>query len=158
MFSPLVSLFNCLSLSLSVCTSVTISNWCSWNFTTWSSSPKARSLLFLRSKGQHREHRVNNFVKFLKSSIFISLTWNLKRICISGHLIQQPIIFEVKFVLWISQVLCDAQHLSCLLFCEQNISNSCWPIQTELGGQVGYLTRNNWFDFGEDLNPDPTIF
>ena len=43
--------------------------------------------MFLRSKGQHRP-KVNKFVKFLKSSIFIRLTWNLKRIYISGHWIK----------------------------------------------------------------------
>ena len=34
--------------------------------------------------------------KFLKLIIFISLTWNLKRSCKSGHLIQPPITFEVN--------------------------------------------------------------
>ena len=40
--------------------------------------------------------RSTTLVRFLKSSIFIRLTWNLKRICISGHWIQPPIIFEVS--------------------------------------------------------------
>ena len=35
-------------------------------------------------------------LEFLKSSIFIPLTWNLKRICISGFWIQPPIIFVVN--------------------------------------------------------------
>ena len=26
----------------------------------------------------------------------------------------------------------------------------------KLGGQVGYVTMTNLFDFGEDPNPDPT--
>ena len=34
-------------------------------------------------------------VVFIKSSIFIPLIWNLKRIYISGHWIQSPIILEV---------------------------------------------------------------
>jgi len=50
-------------------------------------------------------------VVFRKSSIFIRLTWNLKRSCIFDHWIQPPIIFEVKFVLWILQVSCSARHL-----------------------------------------------
>ena len=41
--------------------------------------------------GQHRSNL----------SIFIRFTWNLKRSCTFGHLIQLPIIFEVKFVFWI---------------------------------------------------------
>ena len=36
-------------------------------------------------------------VVFLKSTIFNRFTWNLKRICKSGHWIQPPIIFEVNF-------------------------------------------------------------
>ena len=28
----------------------------------------------------------------------------------------------------------------------------------KLGGQVGYVTRTNQFDFGEDLDPDTIIF
>ena len=39
---------------------------------------------------------VNNYVKFLKSSIFIRLTSILMRICTFGHWIQLPIIFEVN--------------------------------------------------------------
>ena len=42
--------------------------------------------------------RSTSQVRLLKSSIFIWLTWNLKRRCIFGHSIQPPIIFEVKFV------------------------------------------------------------
>ena len=40
--------------------------------------------------------KVNNFFKLFKSSIFIRLTWNLKNICKSRHLIQPTIIFEVN--------------------------------------------------------------
>jgi len=32
-----------------------------------------------------------------------------------------------------------------LFFCEQDISNSCGRIWTKLGGQVGCVTRTNWF-------------
>ena len=39
------------------------------------------------------------------------MTWHLKRSCIFGHWIQPPIIFEVKFVLWILQVSCSARRL-----------------------------------------------
>ena len=45
-----------------------------------------------RSKDQHRP-KVNKFVEFLKSSIFIRLTRNLNRICISASWIQPLIIF-----------------------------------------------------------------
>ena len=55
--------------------------------------------------------------KFLKLSIFIRLTLNLKRSCIFGHLIQPQIILKVKFVSWISQVSCYARHRSCLFGC-----------------------------------------
>ena len=51
--------------------------------------------MFFRSKGQYKP-KVNKFFEFLKSSIFIRLTRNLKRIYIRGHWIQPPIIFEVK--------------------------------------------------------------
>jgi len=47
---------------------------------------------------------VNNYVKFLKSSIFIRLTSILTRICTFGHWIQLPIIFEVN-IGQISEVL-----------------------------------------------------
>ena len=40
--------------------------------------------------------RSTTSVEFLKSSIFIPLTLNLKRICISAHWIQPPIVFEVN--------------------------------------------------------------
>ena len=46
----------------------------------------------------------------------------------------------------------------CLSVCEQDISKSYERIQMKHGGQVGYVTRNNCFDFGEDPNPDPRIF
>ena len=51
---------------------------------------------------------------FLKSLNFLRLTRNLNRICVFGHWIQAPIIFQVKFVLWIPQVSCYAWLLSCL--------------------------------------------
>ena len=44
--------------------------------------------LFLRSTS----------ARFLKLSIFIQFTWNLKRSCIFHHWIQPPIIFEV--IIW----------------------------------------------------------
>ena len=47
------------------------------------------------SKG-HLWAKVNNFFRFLKSSIFICLISNLTRICISGKWIQPTIIFEVN--------------------------------------------------------------
>ena len=43
----------------------------------------------------------------------------------------------------------------CLFVCEQDISKSCRRIRTKLGGRVGYVTRNNLFDFGGDPIPDP---
>ena len=48
--------------------------------------------------------------EFVKSSIFIQLTWNLKMICISGHWIQPPILFEVNIgkkvnIGWISKIV-----------------------------------------------------
>ena len=46
----------------------------------------------------------------------------------------------------------------CLFFCEQDISKSCEWIQTKFGGEVGCVTRKNWFDFGEDPKPDTIIF
>ena len=44
----------------------------------------------------------------------------------------------------------------CLFGCEQDISRSYRWIWTELGGQVWCVPRTNWFDFGEDLDSDPT--
>ena len=50
-------------------------------------------------------------------------------------------------------------HLFTRLFvCEQDISKHYGRIRTTLGGQVGCVTRINWFDFGEDPNPDMRIF
>ena len=48
----------------------------------------------------------------------------------------------------------------CLSVCEQDISKSYELIMTKLGGQVECVTRTNWFDFGEDQDPDmdTTIF
>ena len=57
---------------------------------------------------------------FLKSSIFISSTWNLKRSCTFGHWIQSPIIFEGKFVLLILQVSCSAQCFLLVCLSAQN--------------------------------------
>ena len=37
-----------------------------------------------------------------------------------------------------------------------DISKNCGWIQMKLSGQVGCVTTTNWFDFGEDPNPDPT--
>ena len=48
-----------------------------------------------RPKGQNRPNGQFGW-NFLKSSIFIQLTWNLKTICISGHRIQPTINFEVN--------------------------------------------------------------
>ena len=42
----------------------------------------------------------------------------------------------------------------CLFVFEQNISKSCGRIWTKFGGELGYVTRMKWLDFGEDLNPD----
>ena len=56
-------------------------------------------------------------MELIKSSIFIRLTWKLKRICIWGHWLQPPIIFLVQFVLGISQQSCSARCLSCLFVC-----------------------------------------
>ena len=85
--------------------------------------------------------------KFLKLSIFLWFSWNLKRTFIFGHLIQPPIIFEVKFVLWILQVSCCA--LCPCFFCffsvyrisQKVVNGSGWNIVDSFGGWQG-LT--NW--------------
>ena len=46
----------------------------------------------------------------------------------------------------------------CLSVCEWDISKSYGRIRTKLGGHVGYVTRKNRFDFGEDPNLDPILF
>ena len=38
-----------------------------------------------------------------------------------------------------------------------DILKSCGRIRTKLGGQVGCVARTNWFDFDEDMNPDPDL-
>ena len=45
----------------------------------------------------------------------------------------------------------------CLAVCEQDISKSQGRIWTKLEGQVGFVTRINWFDFGEHLDQDMRI-
>ena len=54
----------------------------------------------------------------------------MKRICILGHLIQPPIIFKVKFVLWILQVSCSAQHLLLvfLLLAKSKVFQVYWSV------------------------------
>ena len=53
--------------------------------------------------------------------------------------------------------LCFLPCLSvCLFVCEQHSSNICRRIWTKFGGELGNMTRTNWFDFSED--PSPIIF
>ena len=40
---------------------------------------------------------------------------------------------------------------------KHDISKSCERIRTKHGGHVGFATRKNLFNFGEDPDPDPDL-
>ena len=94
-------------------------------------------------------------VVFLKSSIFIPLTWKWKMSCIFGHWIQPPIIFEVKFVLWILQLSCSARLLHVTWKIHPTILTSKiiggwiqWPnVQILFKFQVNRLKIGNFWNF-----------
>ena len=96
-------------------------------------------------------------VVFVKWSIFIRLTWNLKRISIFGHWIQLPIIFEVKIVLWILQVSCCAQHRIYLAKKKKIFFwQVCWSVASVCLSVClsvcvfALLHLQLWFDFAEN--------
>ena len=92
---------------------------------------------------------------FLKFSIFIRFTWNLKRSFIFGHWIQPPIIFEFKFVFWNLQVLCSAQSSSCysvcLSVCLSHTGHNFKPIFMKLHHMVEFVRRKKPIVWGEKV-------
>ena len=84
-------------------------------------------------------------------------TSDKRKLCLKTHsCIEQPCTFITSTTKSEGADVFTPFSLSvCLFVCVLDISISCRRIRTKIGGPVGCVTSTNWFNFGDDPNPDP---